>query len=253
MQGRHQTGCTSTTCCVADRPCGGVVGRPEHRRHADAGGGGQMHRARIVGHEPARAPDDAGERRQVGPADEIDDRVAPRERVEDLSSGRGVGRAADHRAAHAVHRQRVRELGEIRRWPALGAAVRRARRQRHQRCAPVPPAVRQQPRRPVARVVRHGDARLDRTIRKSQRVHQLLVVLHLVQSPCPARRRASADRRASPRGSPSVRGCRRARRPAPNGGSSGTAAPCRNPGRQARRRAIATRPRHRSRRRGSTR
>ena len=211
MQGRHQTGCISDRVRVADRPRGGVVGRPEHRGHADAGGGGQVHRARIVGHQPARAADDPGERRQVGPADQIDDRVAA------ARARRGSRRPVAASAALPIITHRTPSIasesassakyaGGQRLAPpyaAPGASATSGARPSH------PPSASSRAAR-VARVVRHGDARLARTVRKSQRVHQLLVVLDLVQSPRPADRPASADRRASPRGSPSARECRRA-------------------------------------------
>ena len=73
MHGRHQTSCVSTT--GGTRPSGRVarssVG-PNIAVTGDAERGRQVHRARIVRDEPAAVGEHAGERRQIGPADEVD-------------------------------------------------------------------------------------------------------------------------------------------------------------------------------------
>ena len=183
---------------VADRPRGGVVGRPEHRGHATPAAAARCIAPESFVTQAARASDNTGQRWQIGQADQIDHHVAPGEGIKNRFPGRRVGRTADHHAHDAVSRQRVRELGKVRRRPALGAAIRRPRGQRDQRRLPVPPTARQQPHRGGARVDRHGEARLGGTVRKSKRVDQLLVVLDLVDSPrSPDRPRQQA---ASPAG-----------------------------------------------------
>ena len=66
MHGRHQTGCVSTACASPSGRVARVVGRAEHRGHADAGGRGQVHRAGVVRDERAAVRQHAGQRRQIG-------------------------------------------------------------------------------------------------------------------------------------------------------------------------------------------
>ena len=179
---------------VAHRPRRPLVGRAEYRRHADPDRRGQMHGAGVVRHERAAVGQHAGERRQIGTSDQVDDRLDPRrgslagaaseggKSARHFPASRRVGAAANHQAPNAVGGKRPRELGKIRGRPALRAAIGGAGRERDERRSPVPPCVRQHAGSGRARVRRDGRSRLNGTVGKPQRVHELLVVLHLMQS-----------------------------------------------------------------------
>ena len=159
------------------------------------------------------------------------------------SIARAAGRSAAPPTSTAARRprQRVRERGERSRRPALGAAVRGAGRERHERrCAP------SQPRLSAARCRRRAQIVRRRQIRGSSGPFgnpsardQVLIVRDLVHAVGRRRPRASAAGRASPSDSPSARECRRARRSAPSETSSAAAAPRRTrPASSPRRRRV---------------
>ena len=93
---------------IAERRGDPLVGRTEDRRDRHAGGRGQVHRARIVGHEGVTRREQPGKQPEIGPADQVDD-AAPRSEAPILS--------------HALHRGRRRRR-PARTWRRR--AVRRA-------------------------------------------------------------------------------------------------------------------------------
>ena len=115
------------------------VGGAEDRHDRRPDRAGQVHRTGIVGDDGVRAFEHAGQRRQVGAADEIDqrgERRAParqrRQRVAQLGAGRGVAAGPDDgRGQPAIAKQDQRQLGEALGRPLLGPSVGRARRHHH--------------------------------------------------------------------------------------------------------------------------
>ena len=112
-----------------------------------------------------------------------------------------VAAAADQHAVRAAlgRRASATTRSEVLGQPALGGAVRRARRQHHERARARPTRAVEQPRAPrVARRRGTDDARLERPARHAERPHEVLVVRALVQAAAAASAtaRVSSDERS---------------------------------------------------------
>ena len=204
---------------------GGQAGASRARRSARTSrsrgtpsAGAEMHRARVVRDERAALREHAGERREIGPPDEIDGRTSCRaphattSPPRHVGAGGRVGRAADQHAGDAVAGERRRQRRERLGRPAFRAAVRRARRKRDERRRPSHPAdastsARRAPARPPAR---RGAARADRSRSRAPRSGADSRAPGAPRAAGARTARVSSADRASRCGSPSARGCRRA-------------------------------------------
>ncbi|MEN3336652.1 MAG: hypothetical protein V7647_328 [Acidobacteriota bacterium] len=101
--GEHDLASSSERICLA------LVGRSEYRGDIYSERGGEVHRARVVRHEPATIHQDSAKRRQISPRDRIDDSRRGIERREDLRAGSGITPAADQHRRHVVAEKIARE------------------------------------------------------------------------------------------------------------------------------------------------
>ena len=132
-----------------------LIGRSEDRDDGDAGSGGQMHRAGIVGDARGRDAHDAGERGQPRLTSEIEDLrlTIHRHGVANRASRLRIRSAADERARDAPLANEIRdEPSHVRRDPLLRLAVGGAWREHDQQTALLPSMLRQQPFRIIERV-----------------------------------------------------------------------------------------------------
>ena len=168
---------------VAERTGGAFVGRSEHRDHARPDRGTQMHRPGIVRDERAADRQHARKRGHVGAADERQQTPsAAAEGALDVGGRRAIGCRSNHHRLNAIAGERARHIREALSRPPLRPSIGCAGREGDQRRVAVPTGLTKGDGRSLVQAGRNGDARLHRAIGKTERVHQLLVVLGLVQA-----------------------------------------------------------------------
>ena len=120
---------------VTERRGDPFVGGPEDRRHRHADRRRQVHRAGIVGHEGVARGEQPRQQPQIGPADQVDDARAGRQRRFYLTAGVAVAAGADQHTGRAARAQPADDAP--RRDPAATAwRGRRPRRERSRRAGP---------------------------------------------------------------------------------------------------------------------
>ena len=221
---------------AAERARGPLVGRPEHRRDRHAERRGEVHRAGVVRDEAAAVDEHARQRRQIGPADEI-------ERRADVADRRALVRrpprspALPTSTAATPSRCQRRRDGRRTTWPA--SAWRRRRRRLAQapsaasrRSQPALPAARRRPAAaPPGRRARGSSGPLG----KAELAHQMLIergLMHAARAAAPPRQQRRRGRSVAI--APALRDAGPPRRQAPSETNSAAAAPRRTAGRQIR-------------------
>ena len=153
MQGRHQTGCVRTTCASpSGRVAVSLVG-PNIAVTLTPAAAARCIAPESLVTSAAALRQHAGQRRQIGAADDDVERRRSDRRLDLHRRSRASAALPTSTQVTPSAASDVASSREIRRRPALRAAVRRARRERDQRRRAVPAGVRQQPRRRVARGV----------------------------------------------------------------------------------------------------